>query len=100
MQRAEDVIRPSLGNHRVYEAIDAVRSLHKKRADTNCPNCGAPRRGSVCQYCGTHFGRHEGSFTFEYEPHHLSFFDWDGTELRLEIEPNVKLYINDEEVGE
>lgn len=24
---------------------------------TNCPNCGAPRTGDVCEYCGTHFAR-------------------------------------------
>lgn len=22
---------------------------------TNCPNCGAPVSGSVCEYCGTKF---------------------------------------------
>lgn len=24
---------------------------------TNCPNCGAPIRGLVCEYCGTVFDR-------------------------------------------
>ena len=23
---------------------------------TNCPNCGAPIAGSVCEYCGTKYG--------------------------------------------
>lgn len=23
---------------------------------TNCPNCGAPITGSVCEYCGTRYG--------------------------------------------
>jgi len=23
--------------------------------DTNCPNCGAPINGHVCEYCGTRF---------------------------------------------
>lgn len=23
---------------------------------TNCRNCGAPLRGSVCEYCGTYYG--------------------------------------------
>ena len=23
--------------------------------DLNCPNCGAPRDGPVCEYCGTRF---------------------------------------------
>lgn len=23
---------------------------------TNCPNCGAPITGSVCEYCGTRHG--------------------------------------------
>lgn len=22
---------------------------------SNCPNCGAPRDGPVCEYCGTRF---------------------------------------------
>ena len=22
---------------------------------TNCPNCGAPIKGSICEYCGTRF---------------------------------------------
>lgn len=23
--------------------------------ECNCPNCGAPRDGQVCEYCGTRF---------------------------------------------
>ena len=23
--------------------------------EKNCPNCGAPKRGAVCEYCGTRF---------------------------------------------
>ena len=25
------------------------------RDQLNCPNCGAPRHGRVCEYCGTEF---------------------------------------------
>ena len=26
---------------------------------TNCPNCGAPIRGAVCEYCGTIIPRYK-----------------------------------------
>ena len=26
---------------------------------TNCPNCGAPVNGSICEYCGTKFTQEE-----------------------------------------
>lgn len=32
---------------------------------TNCPNCGAPITGSVCEYCGT---RHDTGITIRFDP--------------------------------
>lgn len=32
---------------------------------TNCPNCGAPITGSVCEYCGT---RHDMGVTIRFDP--------------------------------
>ena len=33
------------------EYYDAIRAGDK----LNCPNCGAPIEGEICQYCGTVF---------------------------------------------
>ena len=38
----------------VDEAIGLVLA-GKAILITNCPNCGAPISGSVCEYCGTKF---------------------------------------------
>lgn len=39
---------------------------------TNCPNCGAPVQGAVCEYCGTLFTlqptTQEFVYTFHGEP--------------------------------
>jgi len=48
-------------------------------AITNCPNCGAPKRGAVCEYCGTHFGRYQGRATVEVEPDITTIYSWDGS---------------------
>lgn len=45
----------------------------------DCPNCGAPKRGAVCEYCGTHFGRYQGQVTVEVEPDITTIYSWDGT---------------------
>lgn len=29
-------------------------------SETNCPNCGAPKTGAVCEYCGTRFQKYVG----------------------------------------
>lgn len=47
-------------------------------SDTNCPNCGAPKTGSVCEYCGTHFARYQGEATVEVEPDYVTVYGWDG----------------------
>lgn len=46
----------------------------------NCPNCGAPKRGAVCDYCGTHFARYQGEATVEVEPDIVTIRSWDGLE--------------------
>ena len=47
----------------------------------SCPNCGAPKRGSVCSYCGTHFARYQGQASVEIEPDYLTIYSWDGAEV-------------------
>ena len=44
-----------------------------------CPNCGAPKRGAVCEYCGTHFGRYQGQATVELDNDFTTIYDWSGT---------------------
>ena len=56
----------------------------------NCPNCGAPKRGSVCEYCGTHFARYQGEATIEVEQNYVNIYSWDGcTTYRIYDTPNV-----------
>lgn len=45
----------------------------------NCPNCGAPKRGAVCEYCGTHFGHFQGQATVEVEPELTTIYSLDGS---------------------
>ena len=49
--------------------------------ETNCPNCGAPKRGSVCEYCGVHFGRSQGQVSIEVDADVVSIYDWSGSVL-------------------
>lgn len=44
---------------------------------SRCPNCGAPKRGAVCEYCGTHFGRYQGQASVEVEPEITTIYSWD-----------------------
>ena len=44
----------------------------------NCQNCGAPKRGSICSYCGTHFSRYQGEATVEVEHDIVNIYSWDG----------------------
>lgn len=46
-----------------------------------CPSCGAPKRGAVCEYCGTHFGRYQGQATIEVENDYTTIHDWSGSEV-------------------
>lgn len=48
-------------------------SSHK---ETNCPNCGAPISGSICEYCGTVFPANIDKFAGK--PSLLISFDDDG----------------------
>jgi uncharacterized membrane protein YvbJ len=61
----------------------------------NCPNCGAPKRGAVCRYCGTHFGRYQGQASVEIEQQYTDIYDWSGTMVyRIYHKPNVTVNIN------
>ena len=60
----------------------------------NCPNCGAPKRGAKCEYCGTHFARYQGQATVEVEPEFIDVYSWDGVVLRIPQTPNVQVVIN------
>jgi hypothetical protein len=60
---------------------------------SECPNCGAPKRGAVCEYCGTHFGRYQGQATVEVEPDATIIYNWDGTPIVIQNAPNVNLTI-------
>ena len=44
----------------------------------NCPNCGAPKHGAVCDYCGTRFARYQGEATVEVEPDIVTIWSWEG----------------------
>lgn len=67
----------------------------------NCPNCGAPKRGAVCEYCGTHFARYQGQATVEVESNYTTIYTCDGREAyRIYDAPNVTVNVSDEKVGE
>lgn len=60
----------------------------------NCPNCGAPRRGAVCEYCGTHFWRYQGQATVEIEPDITTIYTWDGSVVyRIVNDYNVNVKV-------
>lgn len=61
-----------------------------------CPNCGAPKRGAVCEYCGTHFGRYQGQATVEVESDMTAIYDWDGVPIFIPNTPNVNITILNE----
>ena len=63
---------------------------------SECPNCGAPKRGAVCEYCGTHFGRYQGQVTVEVEPDVITVYDWDGDLRFIYNTPNVNVTITHE----
>lgn len=65
----------------------------------NCPSCGAPKRGAVCQYCGTHFGRYQGQATVEVEPDITTIYSWDGSAYQIANGYNVNVkVITDSEI--
>lgn len=61
-----------------------------------CPNCGAPKRGAVCEYCGTHFGRYQGQATVEVESDVTIVYDWSGEPIFIPNTPNVNVTIVNE----
>lgn len=61
-----------------------------------CPNCGAPKRGAVCEYCGTHFGRYQGQATVEVESDVTIVYDWSGEPIFIHNTPNVNVTIVNE----
>lgn len=63
---------------------------------SDCPNCGAPKRGAVCEYCGTHFGRYQGQATVEVEPDEIIVYDWNGMPIFIHNTPNVNVIITHE----
>ena len=60
---------------------------------TACPNCGAPKRGAVCEYCGTHFGRYQGQATVEIESDMTVIYDWSGVPMFIPNAPNVNVKV-------
>lgn len=51
----------SLDNLQLYDqAVKRYVNKSFERYKTkyvNCPNCGAPINGTICEYCGTDFNR-------------------------------------------
>ena len=63
-----------------------------------CPNCGAPKRGAVCEYCGTHFGRYQGQASIEIDQDFTTFYDWGGDQVyKIANTPNVNITIIDDD---
>lgn len=63
----------------------------------NCPNCGAPKHGAVCEYCGTHFGRYQGQASVEVETNATHIYDWSGRIVHTIYDaPNVNVTIVNE----
>lgn len=64
---------------------------------TDCPNCGAPKRGAVCEYCGTHFAHYQGQAIVDVEPDFVDIRTWDGaTCCRIYNAPNVTVKVVNE----
>lgn len=62
-----------------------------------CPNCGAPKHGAVCEYCGTHFARYQGQATVEVEHEYTNIYSWDGSvAFRIAHGPNVNVKVVNE----
>ena len=58
----------------------------------NCPNCGAPKHGSVCSYCGTKFERYQGEVTVEVEPEYIDVYSWDGQQV-YRVPKSTNVYV-------
>ena len=60
--------------------------------DTHCPNCGALKRGIVCEYCGTRF--HESAYTQIHLDNDVTVVkDWSGDIVHAFINAPRKYWI-------
>lgn len=62
----------------------------------NCPNCGAPVTGRVCDYCGTVHAKESEQVTIVDDYDYTIIRDWDGIEVyRVRNIPTVKLVVGE-----
>lgn len=61
----------------------------------NCPNCGAPKSGAICEYCGTHFAQYYGqAVTVDVERDIIPIYDWCGRVVCVvDNTPNVNISV-------
>ena len=45
----------------------------------NCPNCGAPVIGRVCEYCGTRHAQENEHIRIDAKAEYTDVFSWDGS---------------------
>ena len=64
------------------ELLPELREEGERMTD-NCPNCGAPKRGTVCAYCGTHFACCQGKDTVEVGSDIVTIRSWEGDEYQI-----------------
>ena len=65
----------------------------------NCPNCGAPKRGYECRYCGTSFARYQGDVVIEQTRDFVDVFTADGHVYKFPTGYTTNIYINDRTVS-
>ena len=46
--------------------------------ELNCPNCGAPRHGGECEFCGTRFGGSDIRIDVKCDVDETLIRDWTG----------------------
>lgn len=58
----------------------------------NCPNCGAPITGKVCEYCGTQHAKEVEQVTIDVSYDRVAVRDWAGHAVyMIENMPNVRV---------
>lgn len=58
----------------------------------NCPNCGAPITGKVCEYCGTRHAQEAEQVRIDVNYEYTIIRDWDGNEVyRVLNTPTAKV---------
>lgn len=50
--------------------------------DYNCPNCGAPVTGRVCEYCGTRHAKESEHIRIDVKAEYTEVCSWDGAVVR------------------